>query len=112
MSSSRKIRRSRKSINIKIMKDSEEYKELVKQLLVGRREKIPASTGTISNLAERLRVFKDVVSELDKDLVNLGNHYVANNHPTTEQINELEGINRQTIIDFSNSLGIPGIKAE
>ena len=94
------------------MKDSTEYKELIKQLLIGRKERIPAGDGTISNFTERLRVFKDVLSELDKDLVNLANHYIANNHPTTEQINELEEINRDTIIEFSNSLGIPGIKAE
>ena len=94
------------------MKDSTEYKELVKELLVGRKEKIPAGDGTISNLAERLKVFKDVLSELEKDLVNLGNHYVANNHPSTEQINEIEEINRETVVVFINSSGIPGIKAE
>lgn len=94
------------------MKDSIEYKELVKQLLVGRKEQIPAGNGTISNLAERLKVFRDVLSDLDKDLMNLGNHYVANNHPTTEQINEIQEINRETVIEFTNSLEIPGIKAE
>jgi len=94
------------------MKDSTEYKELVKELLVGRKEKIPAGDGTISNLAERLKVFKDVLSELEKDLVNLGNHYVANNHPSTEQINEIEEINRETVVVFISSSGIPGIKAE
>lgn len=101
-----------KTNNRKTMKDSTEYKELVKQLLVGRKEKIPSGDGTISNLAERLRVFKDAVSELDKDLVNLGNDYVANNHPTTEQISELEEINRETVVRFTNSLDIPGIKAK
>lgn len=100
-------------INIKTtMKDLTEYKELVKQLLVGRKEQIPVGDGTTSNLVERLKVFKDVLSDLDKDLMNLGNHYVGNNHPTTDQINEIEEINRETVIEFTNSLEIPGIKAE
>lgn len=94
------------------MKDSTEYKVLVKELVVERKEKIPAGDGTIANLAERLKVFKDVLSELERDLVNLGNHYVANNYPTTEQINEIEEINRETVVVFINSSGIPGIKAE
>lgn len=94
------------------MKDSTEYKELVKQLLIGRKEQLPDGDGTISNLVERLGVFKDVLSDLDKDLMNLGNYYVANNHPTTEQINEIGEINRETIIEFANSLEIPGINIE
>jgi hypothetical protein len=31
---------------------------------------------------------------------------------TTKQINEIEKINRETVIEFTNSLRIPEIKAE
>jgi hypothetical protein len=94
------------------MENTEEYRKLVAELLVGRKERIPSGNGTVSNLIERLTVFKDVLSELDKDLANLGNNYVANNHRTTEQINELQEINKETVIEFTNSLDLPGIKAE
>lgn len=91
------------------MKNTDEYRKLVAELLIGRKEQIPKGNGSASSMLEIYKSFQEVIKKLDTDLVNLGNHYVANNHPTTEQINELKEINKQTIKDFGNSLGIGGI---
>ena len=90
------------------MENLKEYRELVFELLAGRAEQIPLGNGTISNLIERLEIFKDILSKLDIDLANLGNKYVANNHSTAEQIIEIKKINKETIVEFANNLGLSG----
>lgn len=94
------------------MKNTEEYRKLVKELLIGRKEQIPSGDGTAESMIEVYKAFNIVIKNLDIDLVNFGNHFIANNHPTTEQINEIEEINKETIIEFGNSLGIGGINME
>lgn len=75
------------------MKDRSEFIELVNKRLVGRE------------LLVRDNVL-EVIASIEKDLINSGNHYIANNHPTTEQIVEIEEIIRDTLISFKSKLGI------
>ena len=48
----------------------------------------------------------EVIAIVENDLKNLGNHYIANNHPTSEQIIEIEEIIRDTLIDYKSKFGI------
>ena len=75
------------------MKDTSEFIELVNKRLTSKELLVS------DNVLE-------VIASLEKDLINLGNHYIANNHPTTEQIIEIEEIIRDTLIAYKSKLGI------
>ena len=94
------------------MENLKEYQMLVNEILINRKEQIPNGNGTISSLIARIEKYKEVITEIDVALAELGNNYIEKNNSTQEQIIEIKKINRETIIEFTNSLEIPGINAQ
>lgn len=75
------------------------------------RKLIPKGNGCIAALLNQMQSFRDVIADLDKKLVQVSKNFMAENNLNDSKTEEMNYIRREVVIEFSNSLRIPGITA-
>jgi hypothetical protein len=89
----------------------EEYKNLLAIEIRKAKKLVPKGNGKLDGLINQLKSFNDVISDLDKKLVEISKKYYSENSLDNIELEEMNQIRKKALIDFSNSLGIPGINA-
>lgn len=94
------------------MEKINEYRKSVDELLTSYNNSIVKENETLSDLIDNLKKNKNIITEMDNNLANLGNQFVKINKLSIAQIENINEINRSTLIEFIEDLNIPGLKAK
>lgn len=89
----------------------EEYKNLLEIEIRKAKKIVPKGNGKLDGLINQLNSFNDVISDLDKKLIEISKKYYSENSLDNIELEVMNQIRKKVLIDFSNSLGIPGINA-